>query len=80
MIPVEHNSQSIILRATHILEIQVNTASSDEWSHHPSGWLERRVEIEVTLVKVFKGTVREAENNTISLTVQPRMLRPAVVG
>jgi hypothetical protein len=69
MIPIEPNSQSIILRATHILEIRLNTANPGEWSHHPSGWLERRVEIEVTLTDIFKGTLQEAENDTVRLTV-----------
>lgn len=69
MIPIEPSSQSFILRATHILEIQMNTANPGEWSHHPSGYLERRVEIEVTLTNIFKGTVHAAVNDSARLTV-----------
>ena len=69
MIPVEPGSQSIILRATHILEIRLDAAKPGEWSHHPSGWLERRVDIEVTLIHVFKGTLQEAVNDSLRLTV-----------
>lgn len=69
MIPTISDSPSIILRSTHILHVRLDAAQPGEWSHHPSGWLERRADLTLTLVEVLKGAAGEALAQQFQLTV-----------
>lgn len=69
MIRVIPESPSIVLRATHILLIRVDAAETAEWVLVPSGWLQRSVNVTVTLMEVLKGAVQEHVGDQFPLQV-----------
>lgn len=69
MIPVIHDSSSIVLRATHILLIRVEAAQLGEWSPSSVGGLRRTVDLTLTLEEVLKGTTDEQPGDSIQLEV-----------
>jgi hypothetical protein len=69
MIPANADSPSIILRSTHILHMRLDAAQPGEWSHHPSGWMERRADLALTLIEILKGATGEAPGQQFQLTV-----------
>jgi hypothetical protein len=82
MIPVISESPSMILRSSHILRVRLDAAQMGEWSHHPSGWQERRADLTLTLLEVFKGKVDETSGaqfrlQMIQLSSGPFTLVPA---
>lgn len=59
MIRIIPDSISIVLRSTHILVIRVDSAAAAEWELQPAGWLQRPLNVMVTLTEILKGVVRE---------------------
>ncbi len=74
MIRFDPNSSSELLRATHIGLVRIETAESSEWE--PAGRIEhRRVLLNVTLLELYKGELREGVGATVLLPLSQR--RPA---
>ena len=69
MIPVNPNSSSVILRATHILFLRVKASQPGEWSSAPTGGVSRAVDLNLELEKVLKGTTRERPGDQFQVRV-----------
>ncbi|MES2163575.1 MAG: hypothetical protein V4476_20650 [Pseudomonadota bacterium] len=68
MISIQPNSKSEILRATHILEVEVMAATAGEWL--PEGRFQRRaVTLDLILQKVWKGAMARFEHRDTEVVV-----------
>ncbi|HWN44017.1 MAG TPA: hypothetical protein VNW71_17470, partial [Thermoanaerobaculia bacterium] len=63
------DSSSIVLRATHILVIRIESSQAGEWSPSPDGWLRREALLTVLLEERLKGSTREDVGTSLPLRV-----------
>lgn len=63
------NPTSVVLEATHILLLRIETAQIGEWSNAESGLLQRSVTLEFELLRVLKGEVDESTGERFTLAV-----------
>jgi hypothetical protein len=63
------NPNSVVLEATHILLLRIETAQISEWSNLESGMLVRSVTLEVELLRVLKGEVEQSPGERFTLPV-----------
>jgi hypothetical protein len=64
------DSASVMLRATHILVIRIESSQAGEWSPDPSGdWLRRSVALTIRLEERLKGITREEVGTSLDLQV-----------
>jgi hypothetical protein len=66
------DSPSEVLRATHLLVIQIMEARAGDWTQEPDGLKRRVVELRVRLEHVWKGDTRQKSGDEIALAVEQR--------
>lgn len=69
MIRILPDSSSIVLRATHILVIRIESSVAGEWTPSPDGWLRREAQLTVLLEERLKGDTREDAGTSLPLRV-----------
>jgi hypothetical protein len=70
MATVVPDSRSVILRATHILLIRIESSEAGPWQPDPSGNLIRHVRLAIRLEQILKGKVAQKEGSQLRLDVQ----------
>lgn len=66
---VVSDSQSALLRATHVLVVRFDKVTTGEWARSPAGGVTRSLEVELTLEEVVKGQVQDAPGQPITTTL-----------
>ena len=70
--PPEEDSPSEVLRATHLLVIQIMEARIGDWTPGPDGRKRRLVDLRVRLEHVWKGHTSQKPGDEIRLAVEQR--------
>jgi hypothetical protein len=63
---------SIVLRATHILRLRIQSAQAGAWTTTPDGLLQRWAQITMALVEVLKGVVDKHPGEQLQIRVPQR--------
>lgn len=69
MLLVDQSSFSLLLRATHVLAVQVVSFLPGGWSRKPEGGVIRQVEAEIRIEEIAKGTVGEPVGAVVKTTL-----------
>jgi hypothetical protein len=70
--PAEEDSPSEVLRATHLLVIQIMDARVGDWTPEPDGLKKRLVALRVRLEHVWKGDTSQKPGEEIAIPVEQR--------
>ena len=63
------DSPSVILRATHVLAVRIESIRPTPWAPRPEGGVQRNVELNLRLNEVLKGNVAEQAGDPFVVTV-----------
>ena len=63
------DSPSLILRATHILSIEIQARREGEWQPAPQGGVYRQSTLTIALLEVLKGTTTEGADTVIEVQI-----------
>jgi hypothetical protein len=78
-LPVEPDSSSEILSATHIFTVQIESLSAASWTTTPDTLQQRRLNMKARLLEIFKGSMENRSDESFNLDVMQLRESPFLV-